>query len=85
MLSKAADTISGVVAHCLCRLHLICENIRKKNGVTQLMRHNRLSDCCVALHPTDIFRCVDCIYLLILHFTLVCSCTSKTYPDFLWK
>ena len=56
MLSKVADTISGIFTSLsvgfLCCLHLFCENIRKENGVTQLMCHNRFSDCCVALHPS---------------------------------
>ena len=56
MLSKVADTITGVFTPLsvvfLCCLYLFCENIRKENGVTQLMRHNRFSDCCVALHPS---------------------------------
>ena len=56
MLSKVADTITGVFASLsvvfLCCLYLFCENIRKENGVTQLMCHNRFSDCCVALHPS---------------------------------
>ena len=56
MLSKVTDTITGVFTPLsvvfLCCLYLFCENIRKENGVTQLMRHNRFSDCCVALHSS---------------------------------
>ena len=57
MLSnRVADTNTGIFSPLfvgfLCCLHVIRENIRKENGVTQLMRQNRFSDCCVEFHPS---------------------------------